>query len=263
MLSDDTRAKIASQIFECFKTKSQIGLLSTEYPDLEVEDSYRIQEQVVAKFLAEGRTIKGYKVGLTSKPMQEMAGTYEPDYSAMLDDMFYPESSEIDAGTWMTPLVEIEIAFVMKESLKGPGVNAADVIRATDFILPAIEVVDFRVARAPGMGVSDTIADLAAVGGVILGGNPVSLNDLDVREIGGTMAINGEVLEQGTARAVLGNPVNAIAWLANKMSEFDIAFKPGDVILSGSFLRALPIKQGDEIVARFDHGLGDVSFSLR
>ncbi|MCB1678077.1 MAG: fumarylacetoacetate hydrolase family protein [Halioglobus sp.] len=262
MLSAETRAEIADKIVRCFKDKSQIPLLHTAYPEMEIEDSYRIQEQVIGAFLAEGRRIKGYKIGLTSKAMQEMAGSTEPDYSAMLDDMFIAEGAELARADWADPIVEIELAFVMKAPLQGPGINVADVIRATDFVLPCIELVDFRVARAPGMDVRDTIADLAAVGGVVLGGNPVSLRDVDVRTIQGSLIINGETRETGLASAVLGNPLTAVAWLANKLADFGVSFKPGDVILSGSFIRALPVAAGDDIVARFDSGFGDVALAF-
>ncbi len=258
MLSDEQRQSIAARISQCFAQREQIPLLSTEFPTLEMEDAYRIQERVVANFIEQGRSVKGYKIGLTSKAMQELAGTTEPDYSAILDHMFLPEAIHTPFSDWLTPLVEIELAFVMKERLQGPGVNVAEVIRATDFVLPAIEIVDFRVAMTPGMTVRDTISDLAAVGGVVLGGNPRKLTDFDVRAVQGDLMINGEVKESGTSAEVLGNPLTAVAWLANKLSEFGAAFEPGDVILSGSFLRALPVKAGDEIVARFDQGFGDV-----
>lgn len=262
MLTTENHKEIAAKIFQCFKNNSQIPLLNATYPEIELEDSYRIQEYVVSSFLAEGRKIKGYKIGLTSKAMQEMAGSTEPDYSAMLDHMFIPEGSETPRANWADPIVEIELAFVMKERLEGPGINVADVIRATDFVLPAIELVDFRVARTPGMDVRDTIADLAAVGGVVLGGNPMDLRDIDVRNVHGSLRINGEVKEEGMSSAVLGNPLTAVAWLANKLSEFGVAFEPGDVILSGSFVRAIPVQAGDEVLARFDNGFGDVALSF-
>jgi 2-oxo-hept-3-ene-1,7-dioate hydratase/2-keto-4-pentenoate hydratase len=262
MLTDAVRQDIAAQIYQCFRTKTQIPLLTSSYPDIEVEDAYHIQEQVVAALLANGRKIKGYKIGLTSAAMQAMVGSTEPDYAAMLDDMFIPEASTVSRADWSDPLVEIEMAFVMKERLQGPGVTVADVIQATDFVLPAIEIVDFRVARAPGMDVRDTIADLAAVGAVVLGGNPASLNDIDIRNIHGSLLINGETREQGSSVEVLGNPLNAVAWLANKLSQFGVAFERGDVILSGSFLRALPVQPGDEIIARFDNGFGDIKLNF-
>lgn len=262
MLNQETRAAIAQQIFAGFQETKQLPLLSKAHPEIDMEDAYRIQELVVDHFKADGRKVKGYKIGLTSKVMQEMVGSSEPDYSAMLDHMFIAEEAHVRRQDYCDPLVEIEIAFVMKERLQGPGVNAADVIRATDFVLPAIEVVDFRVARAPGMNVRDTVADLAAVGGVVLGGNPVRLDDIDIRNIGGQLLINGELRESGKSSAVLGNPVTAIAWLANKLSEFGVAFEPGDVVISGSFVRALPVQAGDQVTARFDKGFGDVNLYI-
>ena len=262
MLTEVQRQDIAADIFRCFVEKTQRGLLTKAYPDIDMEDAYRIQEKVVASHLAGGRTVKGYKIGLTSKPMQEMAGTTEPDFAALLDNMFIDEAAETPRADWQMPLVEIELAFVMKTRLAGPGLNVADVIRATEFVLPAIEIVDFRVAMEPGMDVRDTIADLAAVGGVVLGGNPMRLEDIDVRHVSGTLAINGEVREQGIASAVLGNPLTAVVWLANKLAAFGVAFEPGDVILSGSFLRALPVDAGDEVVAEFDNGFGAVSINF-
>ncbi|WP_432696098.1 2-keto-4-pentenoate hydratase [Marinobacterium sp. YM272] len=262
MLNDTTRQAIAEQIHTCFKSTEQIGLLTKAYPEMEMEDSYRIQEKVVQKFVAEGRKIKGYKIGLTSKAMQEMIGASEPDYSAILDDMFVNEGAALLRDDFAMPMVEIEIAFVIKKRLEGPYVNAAEVIQATDFILPSIEVVDFRVAPEPGINVVDTIADLAAIGKVALGGNPVRLEDIDVRNINAELIINDEVRESGNSAAVLGNPVTAVAWLVNKLSEFGVAFEPGDVIFSGSCTRALPVHPGDKVTARFDKGLGDVNLSF-
>ncbi len=262
MLNDSTREAIAEQIFSCFKTKEQLPLLTKSYPDLEMEDSYRIQEKVVQKFIAEGRKVKGYKIGLTSKAMQDMIGATEPDYSSVLDDMFVDESAELKRDDFAMPMVEIEIAFVIKKRLQGPYVNAAEVIQATDFILPSIEVVDFRVAPAPGINVRDTIPDLAAIGKVALGGNPIRLEDIDIRDINAELLINGETRESGSSSAVLGNPVTAVVWLVNKLSEFGVAFEPGDVIFSGSCVRALPVQAGDSVTARFDKGLGDVNLTF-
>lgn len=262
MLNDNTRDSIAEQIFTCFKTKEQLPLLSKSHPELEMEDSYRIQEKVVQRFVSEGRKVKGYKIGLTSKAMQDMIGATEPDYSSVMDDMFVDEDAHLKRDDFASPMVEIEIAFVIKKRLEGPFVNAAEVIQATDFILPSIEIVDFRVAPAPGINVRDTIADLAAIGKVVLGGNPVRLDNIDIRNINAELLINGEVSEAGNSSAVLGNPVTAVVWLVNKLSEFGVAFEPGDVIFSGSCVRAQPVHAGDRVTARFDNGLGDVNLSF-
>lgn len=262
MLNTETRDQIAQQIYDCIAETKQISLLTKQYPEIEMEDAYRIQERVIDRFKADGRRVKGYKIGLTSKAMQDMLGSTEPDYSAVLDDMFVDENSRLKRSDFSMPMVEIEIAFVMKKRLEGPSVNAADVIQATDFVLPSIELVDCRVAPAPGMDVRDTIADLAAVGRVVLGGNPIRLEDIDIRNIDGQLLINGELKESGISSAVLGNPVTAIAWLANKLSKFGIAFEPGDVVFSGSLLRAVPVQAGDHVIARFDNGFGDVNLYI-
>jgi 2-oxo-hept-3-ene-1,7-dioate hydratase/2-keto-4-pentenoate hydratase len=249
-----------------YRTRQPLPLLTPRYPGIEVEDAYRIQEAFVARRLAEGARIKGYKVGLTSKAMQQMSGSTEPDFSAMTDDLFIPEATPIPASRFFRPLIEIEVAFVMREALRGPGVLPMDVIRATDFVVPAIEIVDFRLTRTPemkaGMSIIDTVADLAACGGVILGANPRRLDAIDVRRVRGSLLRNGVVEQEGEASAVLGNPVTSVAWLANKLGEFGVTFEPGHVILTGSFVRAVAVNAGDEILCKFDQGLGDIATSF-
>lgn len=262
MLEASTRAKIVEDLFGVYRDRRPMGLISKAYPGIEVEDAYRIQEAFVARRVAAGARIKGYKVGLTSKPMQDMAGSSEPDFSAMTDDLFIPEATPTPLARFFDPMVEIEIAFVMKDTLAGPGVMAVDVVRATDFVLPAIEIVDFRIARAPGLNIIDTVADLAACGAAVLGANPRRLDAIDVRRVKGEILRNGVVEQAGEASAVLGNPVTAVAWLANKLGQLGVSFRPGDVVLTGSFVRAIPVKAGDEILCRFDQGLGDVATSF-
>lgn len=261
-LDDATRSDIAEGLRGAHDAGVPIPRLTAAYPDMDVQDAYGVQEIFIERRIAEGARIKGYKVGLTSKAMQEMAGASEPDFSSMTDDMFLPEDTPIDHGRFIRPLVEMEIAFVVGTELAGPGVLPVDVVRATEFVLPAIEIVDFRVELGPGFGIVDTIADLAACGAAVLGANPRRLDQIDIRRVNGTLSKNGVVEEQGESSAVLGNPVTAVAWLANKLGEFGISFSPGDVILTGSFIKAIRIEPGDEIVCDFDQGLGrvDVSF---
>lgn len=262
MLDTATRNQIASDLLATYQTRKALPLLTQTYPQIDMADAYAIQQAFLAHSLAQGRTVRGYKVGLTSRAMQAMSGATEPDFSAMTDDLFLPEDTPLDTSRFFRPLIEIEIAFVMKSALKGPGVLPVDVLRATDFILPAIEIVDFRVGPGPGMTVVDTVADLAACGAAVLGANPCRLHDIDLRRVHGQMLINGKVEQEGYASAVLGNPVTAVAWLANKLGEFGITFEPGQTILTGSFVRAMPVKAGDDVVARFDSGLGDVLTSF-
>lgn len=262
MLEAATRDQILADIINTYATRKPLPLLTKTYPQIDILDAYSIQKEFVAHRLREGRTVRGYKVGLTSKAMQEMSGSTEPDFSAMTDDLFLPESTPIRHSEFFRPLIEIEIAFVMKSALKGPGILPVDVLRATDFVLPAIEIVDFRVGPGPGMTVVDTVADLAACGAAVLGANPRRLEDIDLRKVHGQMIINGKVEQEGFASAVLGNPVTSVAWLANKLGEFGIVFEPGHTILTGSFVRAMPVNAGDTVIARFDSGLGDVQTSF-
>lgn len=256
MLTDAQRHKAAEMLNTAHRTHKQVPSLKKTFPEMEIEDAYRIQEIQVKQRVDAGAKIKGYKVGLTSKVMQELAGIDEPDYGVLLDDMFIPEDSTIDLNKFFWPNVEIELAFVMKHSLQGPNVNAAEVIRATEFVLPAIELVEKRVETREG--VVDTIADLASCASVVLGGNPMLLTDFDIRNVQGAIHKNGELITEGSSKAVMGNPVNAIAWLANKLHEFGVSFNAGDTILSGSFIRVVPTADGDHFIARFDSGFGDI-----
>ncbi|MBI1238585.1 MAG: 4-oxalocrotonate decarboxylase [Alphaproteobacteria bacterium] len=264
MLAEDIRRAIVDDLIGAHQTKKPIPLLSKAYPGITLDDAYAIQHAFVQRRVDAGGTVKGYKVGLTSKPMQEMAGSSEPDYSAMTDDLFLAEGGTYPIANFFGPLIEIEIAFVMKEALKGPGVLPVDVVRATDFVLPAIELVDFRYDRKGGglMNLIDNVADLAYCGAVILGANPRRLDQIDVRRVRGALIRGGKTEVEGESSAVLGNPVTSVAWLANKLGEFGVTFEPGQVILTGSFVRALPVKAGDQIVCRFDQGLGDVAVSF-
>lgn len=260
MLTDDQRRELAEALHRAEVDRVQIPLISDTHPDADVVDAYEIATIVSELRLAAGRRVKGHKVGLTSKAMREMSLATEPDFGTLFDHWFVPEGSIIPASSLFRPLVEIEIAFVMRERLEGPAVNAADVIRATDFVLPSIEIVDSRFTGRPKL--VDTIADVASCGLVVLGGNPRRLTDIDVRRIGGTLLKNGEIEESGTAAAVMGNPINAVAWLANKLHEFGVTIEPGHVVLSGSFVRAVRIAEGDTVTALFDQ-LGDVTLALR
>ncbi|MEM7797550.1 MAG: 4-oxalocrotonate decarboxylase [Chloroflexota bacterium] len=256
MLTDAQRHEAAEMLNSAHRTHKQVPSLKKTFPEMEIEDAYHIQEIQVKQRIEGGAKIKGYKVGLTSKVMQDLAGIDEPDYGFLMDDMFIPEASTIDLNRFFWPNVEIELAFVMKESLVGPNINAADVIRATDFVLPAIELVEKRVTERNG--VVDTIADLASCAAVVLGGNPMKLTDFDIRDVHGAVFKNGEHVTEGSSMAVMGNPVNAIAWLANKLHEFGVAFEAGHTILSGSFIRVVPTAVGDHFIARFDSGFGDI-----
>ncbi len=260
MLSDDQRADMARALLAAELNNAPIEPFTVTHPDADIEDSYRIAQLVTELKVASGRTIKGHKVGLTSKAMQQMSGATEPDYGTLTDDWFVPEGSTVDMTRLNRPLVEMEIAFVLGSRLSGPGVNAADVVRATEFVLPAIEIVDSRYSGRGPKPLIDSVADAAWCGLVVLGGRPAKLTDLDIRREGAALYKNGTIEETGVGSAVMGNPINAIVWLANKLATFGVTMEAGSVVLSGSFVKAIPFAAGDTITAMFNT-LGDVTFS--
>jgi 2-keto-4-pentenoate hydratase len=231
--------------------------LSASYADMTVEDAYEIQVANVSQLLDSGRLVRGHKVGLTARAMQEMLGVDEPDFGHLLDDMFVYENSEVSLDRFIQPRVEPEVAFVLDRPLAGPGVTVADVIRATAFVLPAIEIVDSRIADWR-IALVDTVADNASSGAVVLGGSPRLLTDIDVRQLGVTVATNGEIRETGRSSAVLGNPAVAVAWLANRLAPFGTGLAEGEVIMPGACTRMIPVDPGCEVRVSFDV-LGDVA----
>jgi 2-keto-4-pentenoate hydratase len=260
VLAPDLLDEAADALWEAQAVRAPVPPLTESHPGIDVDDAYAIQLRNVARHLAAGRIVRGHKVGLTAKAMQQMLGVDEPDYGHLLDDMFAYESDTIDTGRFLQPRVEIEVAFVLGRPLAGPGVTVAEVLRATDFVLPALEIVDSRVADWK-IKLVDTIADNASSGMVVLGGSPTRLTDIDVRLIGATLRSNGELRETGCSGAVLGNPAVALAWLANKVAAFEVSLEAGHVIMPGSCTRMIPVEPGDVVRADFD-GLGHVSVSF-
>ena len=261
-LNEAQQRKAAEALFAAERDHAPIEPITATYEDADIEDAYRIAMCVTELKLAAGRTIKGHKIGLTSKAMRSLNNATEPDYGTMFDNWFVPEGTIVEFSRLNRPLVEVELAFVLKQDLPGPSVNAADVIRATDFILPALEIVDSRFSRRGTRGVIDSVADAASCGLVVLGGNPRRLDQVDIRRIGASLAKNGDIEETGVASAVMGNPINSVAWLANKLHEFGVTMAAGHVVLSGSFIRAIPFGAGDTLTAVFDQ-LGEVSCTFR
>ncbi|MEM8924084.1 MAG: fumarylacetoacetate hydrolase family protein [Actinomycetota bacterium] len=262
-MTEDERRAAAAALYKAELTREWIDPVTITYPGADITDAYAIGRYVTEAKVADGRIVKGHKVGLTSKAMREMTGATEPDYGTLFDNFFLDEGSAVSMSTLNRPLVEVELVFVLAEDLGGPDVNALDVIRATDFIVPAFEVVDGRYGRsgADMGGVVDSIADAASCGFVMVGGNPVRLADVDIRQIGATLWKNGVVEDSGMASAVMGNPINAVAWLARKLHEFGVTMQAGHAVLSGSFIRANRIAPGEAWSAEFT-GLGTISFSV-
>jgi len=258
MLSDIERQEAADLLWEAEQTLVPCEQLTERYDKIDIVDAYEIQLRNVARKRTAGRLVRGHKVGLSAKAMQQMVGVSEPDYGHLLDNMFFFEADTIPAGRLLQPRVEVEVAFVLNQALEGPGVTVADVLRATDCVLPAIEVVDSRI-KDWKIKIQDTVADNASSGAVVLGGNPTALSSaFDIRTIGAVLRVNGEVRETGASGAVLGNPAVAVAWLANKIAAFGVRLEPGNVIMPGSCTRMVPVKPGDVVRADFDT-LGHVS----
>jgi 2-keto-4-pentenoate hydratase len=251
----------AKFLWEAEKNGQPIEQLTKTFPELTVADAYAIQKQVQAWKLETGSRVIGHKIGLTSKAMQNALGVPEPDFGSLYDNTLLPEGSSVDYTKFLQPKVEAELAFVMKHDLKGPGVHFLDVIRATDYIIPAFEIIDSRV-RDWKIKIEDTVADNASFGALVLGSRGIPVNDRDLRTVGLVLEHNGEVIDTAAGAAVLGHPAAAVAWLCNKLAEFDEGLKAGDIVLSGSFTQAYVAKPGDLYTAHFG-GVGAVQVGFK
>lgn len=243
--------------------RRQIPLISARRDGLTMQDAYAIQQAFVAAKKKAGSTPKGWKIGLTSRAMQSALGIDIPDSGVLFDDMFFDSGATIPADRFIEPRIEAEIAFVMADDLEGPGVTIHDVLRATEFVAPALEILDTRILRRdPQTGrtrtVVDTIADNAANAGIVLGTRAMHPADVDLRWIGAIVSRNGTVEETGLGAGVLDNPLRGIAWLANRLAENGESIKAAEVLLSGSFIRPIEAPHGSTISA--DYGpFGTVS----
>jgi 2-keto-4-pentenoate hydratase len=251
------RTEVAELLLAAYRTKQPIEPLVDKYPGLTLEDSYAIQQLQIQAFLAEGRTIAGHKVGLTSAVMQRQMGVDQPDYGHLLDDFFHLENSPIPAEKYLQPRVEPEVAFVLKKPLRGPGVTVPQAISAVDYCLPALEIIDSRI-RDWKIGIRDTIADNASSGGLVLGSTPTPLGAVDLRLSGCVLTRNGEVVGTGAGGAVLGSPITSLVWLANTVGALGVTLEAGHVVLPGSITASVPVAPGDTFTATFA-GLGSVT----
>jgi len=247
---EETLAELARALREAESSRQPIGPLTADHPDLSVADAYRIQQINVHLRKEQGGLVRGRKIGLTSVAMQQQLGVDEPDFGALFADMLVEEGDAIPVGELIQPRVEAEIAFVMESDLQGPGVSSADALRAVAGALPAIEVIDSRVADWK-IKLPDTIADNASSARVVCGGKLTAIDDLDLRLIGMALSVNGAVAATGAGAAVLGNPIRCIAWLANKLGEFGVPLRAGDLVIAGALHAALPVAAGDSVRAEF------------
>ena len=249
MLPPDTIQALARELSQARKTRTALRHFSQRFPQMTIDDGYAIQRAWVALELADGRTIKGRKIGLTSRAMQLSSQIDEPDYAPLMDDMFFASGGDIPIDRFIAPRIEVELAFILGKPLQGPGVTLFDVLSATDYVSPAIEIIDARIeqfdreTKAPRK-VFDTISDFAANAGIVLGGRPVRPLDVDLRWVGA---------------AALNHPGNGVAWLANKIAPHGERLNAGDVVLAGSFTRPTTAVRGDSLHAD-DGPLGSISF---
>ena len=252
-----THAAHAAALSGAERSRRPIEPLTDEDPGLTVADGYAIQELNVAQRLAEGRVLRGRKIGLTSRAMQTLLGVDEPDFGALLDDMFVDDGALVPVETLIQPKAEAEIAFVLGRDLAGPGVTTVDALRAIEAAIAAIEVVDSRIIDWR-ITIADTIADNASSARVVLGHRLVPIHRLDLRLVGMGIWHNGAVADSGAGVAALGHPARCVAWLANTLGALGSGLRAGDVVMSGALHRAFDVTEGDTISAEFDH-LGSVS----
>jgi 2-oxo-hept-3-ene-1,7-dioate hydratase len=255
LTKDDIRLA-AERLHQAEKTRKQIRQISLDHPGITLDDAYAIQKAWIEIKLGEGRTVKGHKIGLTSKAMQSALNIDEPDSGVLLDDMFFADGGIVPADRFIGTRIEAELAFVMKQRLAGPGCTMFDVLNATDFVVPALEILDTRIERVDPVTKStrkifDTIADNAANAGIVLGGRPIRPLEADLRWIGALCYRNGQLEETGLAAGVLNHPATSMAWLVNKIAPLGLALEPGQVVLSGSFIRPIETRKGDTIQADY------------
>lgn len=242
--------RAAQELHTAERRRAQVRPLTIRHPDMDLDDAYAVQEAWMAIKLAEGRTRRGHKIGLTFRAMQRAMQIDEPDSGALLDDMFFPDGVPIAAEQFTDPRLEVELAFVLRDRLAGSNVTLTDVLEATGYVMPAVEIIAARSHRIDPhtkqpRTVRDTIADNAANAGVVLGGRALRPGEVDLRWVSALLFKNGVIEESGVAAAVLNHPANSLVWLARRLAQRGGALEAGDVVLSGAFTRPVAIAPGD------------------
>jgi 2-oxopent-4-enoate/cis-2-oxohex-4-enoate hydratase len=249
---------LGDELFEALRSRAPVEPLTTREPGITIEDAYRISRRLLDRRIAEGERIVGKKIGVTSKVVQNMLNVHQPDFGYLTDRMVHGSGAEIAVSREMIqPRAEGEIAFLLKHDLHGPGVSNADVLRATEGVMPCFEIVDSRI-RDWKIKIEDTIADNASCGALVLGDALVDPRRVDLATCGMVLELNGELAATGAGAAALGSPVNCVAWLANTLGRFGITLEAGEIILSGSLVPLLPVKPGDSMTLAVG-GIGNAS----
>ncbi|OJU70793.1 MAG: 2-oxo-hepta-3-ene-1,7-dioic acid hydratase [Rhizobiales bacterium 63-7] len=256
MLNAQEIEAAASALDGAEESRKQIGLLSLKHPGMSMDDAYAVQAAWVKQKIAGGRKVIGWKIGLTSKAMQYALNIDIPDSGVLFDDMLFEDGAVIPADRFIQPRIEAEIAFVIKAPLKGPNVSIFDVLNATDYITPALEILDTRVLRVDpetkkARSIVDTISDNAANAGIVIGGRQMRPDQVDMRWMGAIVSRNAEVEETGLGAGVLNHPARGIAWLANRLAQYGDGIEAGQIVLVGSFIRPVEARHGDTINADF------------
>ena len=254
---DETNERHAEALYRARLDRTAIAPLSETDPSLTIEDAYAIQQGLVRRLMGDGGHVIGYKLGLTSAPMQQMLGVDTPDYGPVLSSMVHDDGASIRVDDHIQPKIEAEIALVLDAPLAGPGVTTLDAARAVGSAVAALELVDSRIEDWR-IGLIDTVADLASCAQIVLGGREVTTDTFDVRLTGMVVRRNGELVDTGAGAAALGDPIGAVAWLANTLAPYGITLEAGHVIMTGALHRAFAVAVGDRVEATFDR-LGSVS----
>jgi len=257
VLTTDERQAAADRLWAAQTDRAPIAPLTETYDGIDVVDAYEIQLINIRRRLGAGAVVRGHKVGLSSQVMQQMMGVDEPDYGHLLDTMVLAESTPIDTRRYCYPRIEVEIGYVLGAPLPGEGCNLEDVLAATAYVVPSLELIDSRIADWR-IGLADTIADNASSAGVLLGADRADPREVDLADIGAVLLRDGRKVAEGNTSAVLGDPTVAVAWLARKVAAFGVRLEAGHVILPGSCTRAIDARPGEEFRAEFA-GLGAVS----
>ncbi len=256
-MHDELAQRLGNELHEALVTRTTVQPLTSRYPEITVTDAYRIQQHMLGRRIAEGQTVVGKKIGVTSKPVMQMLGVSQPDFGNLLSGMIADQVSAVPFDSLIQPKAEGEIAFVLKRDLCGPNVTNADVLAATEGVMACFEIVDSRIENWK-IRIEDTVADNASSGVFVLGSRMVDPHSIDLNLCGMVLERNGELVATGAGAAALGSPVNAVAWLANALGRFGMKLKAGEVILSGSLAAMIPVQRGDRFRMQIG-GIGDCS----
>ncbi|GAA1519118.1 2-oxo-hept-3-ene-1,7-dioate hydratase [Agromyces terreus] len=257
MLDQHQIDAIADELVAADRDRTTVPLLTARHPGMSVDDAYAVQRVWAERRVEAGARIVGRKIGLTSKVMQVATGITEPDYGVILDDMVIESGASVEFDRFSNVRIEVELAFVLAKPLEGPNTTIFDVLDATAYVVPALEILNSHI-EMQGRTIVDTISDNAAMGAMVVGGRPVTVDQVDLRWVSALLSRNQTIEESGVAAAVLGHPAMGVAWLANKLAAHGQALGAGEIILAGSFTRPMWVERGDTVHA--DYGqLGTVT----